>query len=257
VVVALDASPQSLAALRTAAQLAAQLHAELHGLFVEDADLLRLCNLPFGQEIGLVSALARRLESRDLERQFRGLAASLQQAMARVAEPLRVPWSFAVTRGRVTDELLAAAQSAQLLSLGAYQRAPGSPVAAAAEAVLRQTPRPVLILGAEGRLVRAFTLVYTASEQAERALNLAIRLAQRTDQPLQVILPMQGGDAEEVQARLGAVLLAQGIPFRIVAGLDATTFMRQVQNATPGLLILPAEHTDLLARRKGSVIVVP
>ncbi|MCB0182612.1 MAG: universal stress protein, partial [Caldilineaceae bacterium] len=40
ILVALDASPHSLAALRAAAKLAATVHAELHGLFIEDDRLL-------------------------------------------------------------------------------------------------------------------------------------------------------------------------------------------------------------------------
>ena len=54
ILVALDASPQSEAALRAAAELAALLEAELEGLFVEDINLLHLCGLPFGREIRLV-----------------------------------------------------------------------------------------------------------------------------------------------------------------------------------------------------------
>jgi K+-sensing histidine kinase KdpD len=86
VVVALDASANSRATLRAAAQLALQLQAELEGLFIEDDNLLRLCNLPFSQEVGLFSATARRLDSGAIEREFRGVARSLQQLIASIAE---------------------------------------------------------------------------------------------------------------------------------------------------------------------------
>ena len=52
IVVAFDASQQSQALLRAAVQMAAQLEAELQGIFVEDANLLRLCSLPFSQDVG-------------------------------------------------------------------------------------------------------------------------------------------------------------------------------------------------------------
>lgn len=252
IVVALDASPNSLAALRAAAQLAAQLQAELQGLFVEDDNLLRLSALPFGQEVGLVSGTARRLDSRNLERQLRALALSLQQAMARVADPIRVRWSFQVTRGSVVDELIAAAENAQLLSLGAHQHPPGSPLGADASTVIERTRRPVLIMGREGHLTRPFTLVYTGSERAERALQLAIHLAQRTDQQLTVVLPLNESDAEHASKRLSTLLADQGIDARIIQSQAIVAFER-----LDGTLILPAEHADLLPRMIGPVIVVP
>ncbi len=55
ILLALDASPQSVAALDTATELAGRLGAELTGLFVEDTDLLRMAALPFAAEIGRLS----------------------------------------------------------------------------------------------------------------------------------------------------------------------------------------------------------
>jgi nucleotide-binding universal stress UspA family protein len=252
IVVALDASPSSLAALRVAAQLAAQLQAELQGLFVEDANLIRLCALPFGEEVGLVSGATRRLDSHNLERQLRAMALSLQQAMARVADPMRVRWSFHVTRGNVVDELIAAAENAQLLSLGAHQQSAGSTLGAATATVIERSQRPVLLLGREGRLTRPFTLVYTGSERAERALQLAIHLTQRTDGQLTVILPLNQTEAERAATRLATLLADQGIDARIIRSQAIVPFERQ-----DGTLILPAEHANLLPRMVGPVIVVP
>jgi K+-sensing histidine kinase KdpD len=47
ILVALDASPDSLAALKTAADLARRMEAELMGLFVEDIELLRMADSPY------------------------------------------------------------------------------------------------------------------------------------------------------------------------------------------------------------------
>ncbi len=68
ILVALDASGASLAALDAAARLAATLEAELLGLFVEDEDLLRLAGLPCAREVGFTFTQARRMESADMER---------------------------------------------------------------------------------------------------------------------------------------------------------------------------------------------
>ena len=79
ILVALDASPHSQAALDAAATLAARVSAELQGLFIEDVNLLRLAELPFAREVGSFTATHRRLDARDLERdkQAPALAAHL------------------------------------------------------------------------------------------------------------------------------------------------------------------------------------
>jgi nucleotide-binding universal stress UspA family protein len=51
ILVALDASVNSLAAIEQAATLAANLEAEQLGLFVEDINLLRIATLPFARQI--------------------------------------------------------------------------------------------------------------------------------------------------------------------------------------------------------------
>ena len=101
ILVALDASPHSVAALMAAAELAALMEAELEGLFVEDINLLRLCGLPFGREIGSYSATARRLDNAGVERQLRALADTIEAVMARITATSAVPWRFSVRRGPV------------------------------------------------------------------------------------------------------------------------------------------------------------
>src|SRR5215204_3884792 len=84
IVVALDASSYSLAALRAAADLASLLDTELEGLFIEDINLVYLCGFPFSQEIGSYTATARRLENITIERQLRTQATIIHQSMNRV-----------------------------------------------------------------------------------------------------------------------------------------------------------------------------
>jgi len=147
ILVALDASPGSVAAAAAAASLAARLRAELEGVFVEDADLLTLTAYPAAQEIGSFSATVRGLGSRDLERQFRFQAERARRALEQYAVRSRVRWSFRVVRGRVKAEILAAAAGADLVSLGrsagwAGRRRLGS----VARALLAQGTGRVLLL---------------------------------------------------------------------------------------------------------------
>lgn len=258
VVVALDASANSRATLRAAAQLALQLQAELEGLFIEDDNLLRLCNLPFSQEVGLFSATARRLDSGAIEREFRGVARSLQQLIASIAEPMQLPWSFRVTRGRVAEELLSAAEQAQLLSLGSKGHSRGDTVGSVSEVVIRRSARPVLVLGQSDTPLSAFTLIDHASPSGDRALDFALRLAQRTDQILQILIPRSG--ASPSAERLGwlqAQLAQRNISAQLIQGGSPATLTRQLGELSTGTLILPTEFVELIRQVRSSVIVVP
>jgi nucleotide-binding universal stress UspA family protein len=94
ILVALDASRQSVAALQVAADLASHLEAELVGLFVEDINLLRLAELPFAREVGSYSATRRRLNTRQVERQLKVQAERARRALEAYADRASVRWSL-------------------------------------------------------------------------------------------------------------------------------------------------------------------
>ncbi len=104
ILLAID-SVQDLMALEAATELATLLRATLEGVFVEDAELLRLAQLPFAYEISLASATARRLESRQLERDLRAQAEQARRLVERHALQHQLTWSFRVERGGVSATL--------------------------------------------------------------------------------------------------------------------------------------------------------
>jgi nucleotide-binding universal stress UspA family protein len=179
VLVALDASPASLAAAGAAADLAARLAAELAGLFVEDEDLLRLAGAAQAWQVDLLSGALRPAAGAELESQLRAQRARALAALEEAAKRRAVTFSFKVVRGRVTPEILAAA-AGDLLALGTvgWSRGWGQPFGGTARA---------LVESAAGRAVVLVTLpdgphdpivVYDdGSLAASLALELAAGLA--------------------------------------------------------------------------------
>lgn len=257
ILVALDASPYSLAALRAAANLAALLQAELHGIFVEDEELLRLCGLPFSREIGLLSAQPRQLESQAIERQLRAQAATLRRTLAQIAEGLQLHWSFRVTRGRVPDQLLAAAENALLLSLGRVGRSLGRSMGGTTQVIVERAPLPVLVTGKDGQVQPPYTVLYTGTASAARALRLATRLAQSSGYELQLWVPGQATDIERNDPQIASTREAAGVRSRLTYFATADTLQRALTTARTGTLILPVEQLEWLAKLSGPVIVVP
>ena len=89
ILVALDASLRSLAALEAAAELAAQWHAELLGLFVEDVELLRMASAPAAIRCVYPSASEQPLSAVLIESELRALAERARRSLAGAAERAR------------------------------------------------------------------------------------------------------------------------------------------------------------------------
>jgi nucleotide-binding universal stress UspA family protein len=180
ILVAIDASTDSLAALGAVTQLAAELGAELIGLFIEDINLIHIARLPYAQEVGYPMASTRQVSSSRMERQLRAQAAKARQELAREADKGNVAWSFRVARGPVSGELLAAAIDADLLVLGRISRSliQTARLGSTARTAIAQAPGPVLLMGPRVDLKRPVLLIYDGSDVAQRALAVASYLAQ-------------------------------------------------------------------------------
>jgi nucleotide-binding universal stress UspA family protein len=260
IVVALDASPQSVAALKAAVELAALMEAELEGLFIEDINLLNLCNLPFGREIGSYTASMRRLDNAGMERQLRVLAAAIQQAMARAAAQTSVRWHFEVRRGPVVPELLAAAQSAALLSLGRAGQVRRKSLGSTAQSIVSKSDRPLLILGEGSGLEYPLTVVYTGSPASQRALNLALRLARNDRHALRVLVwagEQDDIDLVQLQTEAEGLLEAAHAHATFHTMRRAATLLATLRTRDGGTLVLPGEHAALLSEHSGPALLVP
>lgn len=252
ILVALDLSPHSEAALAAAAQLAAALHLELRGLYVEDVNLLRLCGLPFGIEYGSFTAKPRRIEQNHLEREFRIQASRLRKIMADIAGQNRISWSFQVVRGRVTDQLLEAATSARMLSLGRVGRSPGKRTGSTAQAIAQRSRRPVVFQSRRRTLRGPYAVVYTGSPSAVRALALGADMSSQEESMLRVLAPSDDL-AAEAQAYLEANHPNAPALYARARALDDLL----AAIGEDDVVILPAESAAWLDAISLTVIVVP
>jgi nucleotide-binding universal stress UspA family protein len=257
IVVALDASSYSLTALRAAAELATLLDVELEGLFIEDINLLYLCGFPFSQEIGSFTAHARRLEDVVVERQLRTQAAAIHQAMNQIVLRTPVRWTFQVRRGSVVNELLAAAQSADLLSIGRSGQVRRRALGSTARALVQRSQRPVLVLDEAGGIVSPFIAIYTGSETSRRVLEWLSTLAHTSNTAARIFLvvrPNSQNTLEELEQEARTMLgdlPAEFIPLRY------GNVLMSLRAHNGGTLVLPSEYADLVAEHSGPTIIVP
>jgi nucleotide-binding universal stress UspA family protein len=248
ILVALDASRNSLDALRAAAGLAARLGAELTGLFVEDVNLLRLAGLPFARQLSVSGGEGRPVERNAVEAELRALAARARESLEAAAAPQHISWSFRVVRGQVAVEVVTAASASDLLVVGwAGHRVAGSPgPGGTARAVATRAPTSVLILTRHGEVERRLLVAFDGSEPSHRALSLAARLEEAGAGTITLLLAAPGREAaerlaEEARLRLG---LAAAPPGRWIGGARLSDLMRAVRDLD-ALLVLGAESALL------------
>jgi nucleotide-binding universal stress UspA family protein len=234
ILVALDASRHSLAALEAAAELAAIMEAELEGLFVEDANLLRLAGLPLAREVRYPFVAPTRLDRARMERALRAQAAQAQQALARASEERHIKWSFRVVRGEVAPEVLAATVEADLLTLGKASRplTPRARLGSTAWAAAVGASCCVLMLQRDVGIRPPVMVTFDGTPSARQALMMAARLARREEGDLTVLIVADApGAVQRLQAQASHLLRGQGLSIRYRR-------LTQVRTEGSGVLVL-------------------
>jgi len=223
IVVTCDTSPLGAAALDAAAALAHRLDAELAGVFVENSNLLRMAALPFAREYALASAVARRIETGELERALQRQAEAMRGALSRAAHALSLPWSFQVVRGDLLNSVLEAMREPDLAVFGhtgqyamSTDACLGAAVPRARVAGMRQ---PILT-------------IYNDAAAATRALDAANVLAQVHHTSL-IVLLITGDAAALSQLRARAAAQLEGsrvsVRFQYVSSHDTHVIKKVVE----------------------------
>lgn len=171
IVVGLDFAPHSRPALEAAASLAGALDAELEALFVESDELHRMAGMPFAREVGVGSAFARPIDPPAMERALQAHAREARRALAQLAGARPLRWTLRVTRGSVTEEIVAAATPEDLTVIGISRWGPESLHLA------HGAPATLLVLPQSGRFRGPLAAVCPVAVDPARAVDLLLPLS--------------------------------------------------------------------------------
>jgi nucleotide-binding universal stress UspA family protein len=240
ILVAVDASPNSLVALRAAVDLARRMQAEILGLFIEDIDLHRLGNLPFAQEIGVYTARSRRISSRQIRLQLRAQSKRARNLLERLANEARVSWTYRVQQGSTSD-LKDAAADADLIVLGRTGWSGRRKLGSTVQFLLSHYPSRTLIIGDRSSSGSPILVVYDGSDSSKRALVSASNMIKESDGFLTVgILAETSNQARRLQREAFQWLKSHDIEprFRWIIGWSSQKINDLVRTENC-LLILP------------------
>lgn len=250
ILVAIDASLRSLAALEAAADLAAQWHAELLGLFVEDIDLVRFAGAPAAIHFSYPSASEHPLTATQIESELHALAERARRELASAAARAHVPWSFRTVRGKVAAEVLLAAAEADLLTLGEVGRsiARRLGLGSTARAVITGTRSSLLLVQGRVRRMQPVLTVYDRSSGAAEACRFAARLAESTSGRLTVLLvPPTGWREPAVESEVARLVAGRklGVRLRWLESDEKEVFLRALQSEAGGVLVISGQSPFL------------
>jgi nucleotide-binding universal stress UspA family protein len=248
ILVALDPSEHSRAALEAAARMASRLDAELMGLFVEDVNVRRLAELPFAQEVGLFTAGCRRVETQELSRQLRVQAGRVRRRFQTITRRVETRCTFREVRGRVALEVLRAAAEADVVILGkgAWSPFETERLTPAVREVLGQAPASTLVLQAGTRVEPPMRAVYDGTPQGNRALSIAARLAE--DGHLMVFVLADDPDRASRLEEAAVEHLKEReleLTFQTLTESSVSLLAHLVAHEELGTLVLPADDESL------------
>jgi nucleotide-binding universal stress UspA family protein len=251
IVVALDPSAHSMAALEAAVRMAGRLGADLQAIFIEDVNIRRLTELPFVQEVGLYTGSCRRVEVQELSRQLRGQAGRMRRRFWVMTRHIETRCTFREIRGRVASEVLSAAAEADVVIVGkgAWSPFDTERLAPPVREVLGEAPASSLVLRAGVQVEPPMRVVYDGTPLADKALATAAELAQdHNGQGMASIPVMVFGLAddpekasqleERVRERLGETELE--VSFQTLTEASVSRLAYLVAHEERGTLLLPA-----------------
>lgn len=263
ILLALDSSAPSRAALEEAARLARRLGAELNALFIEDASLLDLAQSPFARHYNMLSRAVETVDLTLMEARLLAQASARRGAVEAVARRAGVRWSFRTVRGHVAEAVIAAAADQDLLLVGwatrqsggdylarIRLRRPGGQQSSTLRKIALGSQRCVLLLREGDILGHPVAVVFDGEAGAQRALMVAAMLAGIARAKLVVLL---AGD--ESLAELAAAILRETtvreIEYSVLSAASVSAVCAARDRTGSGVVVLDAE-SPLLAGDDGS-----
>ena len=195
ILIAVDESKSSKAALNVGVALAKICGAKVKGLYVED--IMRLLEWQpvelMGAAVGGTSATLHSkptLEEVEVEKQFIAEAGRLKKSFEEECKKFAVNYEFFTKRGKIHEIVEQMTKTVDLVVVGKRgktypenSREPG-PVT---EDLLRSTTRPVLVVPENAKVNNKILIAYDGSQNSQRALNTGATFAKLLNLELIVI----------------------------------------------------------------------
>lgn len=252
ILVSLDASQHSFAALHAAIELAHHYDASLKGVFVEDTTLLSLAEMPFRQEVGEYSAIVREISTDGMTRGIFVQSRWVIRTFRKLINQTSLTGDFAILRGKVSETIDHESEECDLLILGKTgtnplrQRRLGSTT----KALIRRQKKSLLLVEEDNRLGYPLIALFDHSKLGQVSLETARDLM---DPGETLIILMDDSDPEtftedKQNVSNWASEKRINISIQTYHPRSFVRFLQQINGVKTGLFILP--HIQSIPKRR-------
>lgn len=237
VVVAINAAKRCAKTLELATALASNAGADLEVVFVEDADLLRLADLPVTCEIDRTSGMSRDLDARRMLRALRCEVQQVRRELARLGKSSSVHTTMTVVRGHYLTEALAASVRGGVTFVhGARRPWPGDfqPMTAIPSIAVASGSARGIRPGTRSPLLTLFD----GTPASTRALEVALVLSRGAPGRLTVLIAGGGDETDQYKREAASVAGTANLQFVEAAGNWLSQLGRVLAPGADSLLVL-------------------
>jgi len=264
ILVPIDASSDSWVAVDQAISLAKEEGAKILGLFIADE---RTIYAPCWSAADAMDPLSPDCnpvileQAQTLEKQIREQGEKALKDLRQRSSVAGVECDTVFETGIVSQTILNYADQVDLIVMGRHGAGgkwSGPLLGSTFEAVARHAPVPVLATVSDSRPLKTLLVAYDGSEQAKKALDIALHLVKGRDRQL-IILTVDDGHDDRPAASYEAAVLAkeQGVDAKrlLVKGHVAEKILQAATEENADLIILGAySRSRFLSALFGSTV---
>mgnify|MGYP006291522595 CR=1 FL=1 len=267
VLVLLDTSPASEAALESAARLARHHQLELIALFVEDQDLIASAGHVFTREISLLSGQARPFDREILLARLARQRTQIEARLASLDRQGHLRWRLEVVTGPVIENIRQAARTAEWVVLGkaGWSAARGGRLGTTARQLIETTHSRLLLWEEQPPSPKAAIVALIGDPNTSDAvIETARQLALATDRDVRLLL-LPGAAPSSLPATPTAPTAHPAVSVEPLAGHGLEALRRALRNGSAAALVLDDQcaltlglpMADLIAGLDTPVIRIP
>ncbi len=243
ILVSLDSSRHSFAALHAAIELAHHYDAALKGIFVEDITLLSLAEMPFRQEVGEYSAIVREISTDGITRGIFVQSRWVIRTFRKLINQTELSGDIAILRGKVSETIDHASEECDLLILGKsgtnliLRHRLGSTT----KALIRKHKRPLLLVEEGNRLGYPMIVLYDNTSLGQISLETARDLLDPA-QTLVILLSEENPEEfaqNELRISKWAAERETKISLQAFQPRSFVRVLQKIQGLKTGMFILP------------------
>lgn len=254
ILVSLDSSTHSFAALHAAIELARHYNAKLQGVFIEDIALLNLAEMPFHQEVGEYTAIVREINTDSITRGIFVQSRWVVRTFQKLINQTNLTGEFFILRGNVVKTIKQKSENCDLLIIGkaGTNTLLRKKLGSTARALIRYHEKSILLVEEENRLGYPMILFYEESPVGKISLETALDLLDEGE-TLVILVRDDNQERFQNQRQTISTWASQNkinISIQTYTNRNFGRFIQRIKGLKEGLFILPqiieAENQPLM-----------